>query len=80
MDTHTRGHGNCRGLRIAIGLALVAALSGCSMAVEVGDKCEGLEQIGYSSPVSKTDLDDIKYLGFAKCAKYLEESGLVTPN
>ncbi len=79
MDTRTRGYGTCNCLRTVIGLALVAALSGCTMAIEVGDKCEGLERIGYSSPVSQTDLDDIKALGFAKCAKYLEESGLVTP-
>ena len=80
MDTRTRGHSTCNCLRVAIGLALVAALSGCASAIEVGDKCEGLERIGYSSPVSKTELDDIKAFGFAKCAKYLEESGLVTPS
>jgi len=73
MDSSTRRFGTCNRLRIGICLSLVIGLSGCPSAIPVSDKCEGLEEIGYSLPVSQTALDDIKALGFAKCAEYIIE-------
>lgn len=77
MDSSARRFGARNRLLMSIGLALVVGLTGCARAIQVGDKCEGLEEIGYSAPVSQRDLDDIKALGFDKCAEYLEENGLV---
>ena len=78
MDSNTGGFGIGKWLLIGTGVALAAVLSACSASVEVGDKCEGLERIGYAAPYSPQDLDDIKALGFTKCAKHLEESGQIT--
>lgn len=77
MDSSTRRFGARNRLRVSIGLALIVALTGCSRAIEVGEKCEGLEHIGYKPPVSQQDLDDIKALGFDKCANYLEKNNLI---
>ena len=77
MDSSTRGFGTRNRLRIGIILALVIGLAGCARSIQVGDKCEGLEEIGYSLPVSQTELDDIKALGFSRCAEYIEENSLI---
>ena len=77
MDSSARRFGARNRLRVSIGLALIVALAGCARAIQVGDKCEGLEHIGYKPPVSQQDWDDIKALGFDKCAEYLEENNLI---
>lgn len=78
MVSNTGGFGIGKWLLIGIGVAFAAVLSSCASSIEVGDKCEGLEMIGYFPPVSQQDLDDIKAIGFTKCAKYLENEGLIT--
>ncbi len=77
MDSNTGKYGAHRRLHLAIGIALIIGLAGCARAVHVGEQCEGLDSIGYSLPVSQTDLDDIKALGFTECAEYIEQNGLL---
>ena len=66
-----------RWLLVSFGMGGALLLSGCSARVEVGDRCEGLERIGYKAPVSSQELEDIIALGFPNCARYLESTDQV---
>ena len=75
MDkSHRRGNQNW-GLLVFAVLCVVAVLSGCASnggaRIYVKSNCDGLEKLGYSSPFSDQDANDIEALGYPKCASYI---------
>ena len=78
MDSSPRRDRYNRRLQVAVlVITIYLLLTSCSSAIEVGDKCEGLQRIGYTPPLSSQDLEDIRALGYTICAQYLEQTGQV---
>jgi len=79
MDTSSRNLIESGWLLKLIVIAIAIYINGCTSpggaSIYVDGECNGLGELGYSSPFSEQDIKDIQALGFHECANHLKGSG-----